>query len=94
MAATSVLEKVKSLLNLATDDASKEEEARTAALTLARLMRENDLVPVPKTEFEKIQSTVDGMKRELAVAKEQQNGAMVKGAIGGFLAAKFLAGKL
>lgn len=90
MAATSVLEKVKKLMTLAADDATAEEEARTAALQLVRLMRENELVPVPKSDFEKVQASVEGMQRQLNQAKAEANNKMFIGAALGALAAKFV----
>lgn len=89
--AADVLEKVAKLIALTENDS--EEEARTSALTAARLIRENDLTVVSKSDLEEIKKATEDAKRALARAeraekKGQQN--MIIGALAGaFLAKRF-----
>jgi len=91
MAATKeVLEKIEKLVRLAESD--NEEEARTAAMQAARLMREHELTVVPKAEFERAVSEMREVRKEIAGARSQKMGNIIMGAIGGFLLAKTLKG--
>jgi hypothetical protein len=90
MASQQVIDKVRNLVKLASDDAAEEEEARSAAVQAIKLMKENDLTVVPTTEWSTVKATIDGMRADLAKVKQDANGKMLMGAGLGFLASKFL----
>jgi hypothetical protein len=81
-----VLEKVQKLVRLAASD--NEEEARTAAMQATRLMKEHELVLVPRSEIERIEKVI-GDARELATtSKGEATQKMMIGALAGFFFAK------
>jgi hypothetical protein len=75
---TKVLEKVHNLIKLAAG--AEGEEARTAAVQATKLMKEHELVLVPKTEIDRVQKMVEGTQ---ALAKAQKQEGMQKILIGG-----------
>lgn len=85
---TKVLEKVGKLLKLAQD--SDSEESRSAAMQAVTLMREHELVLVPKSEIDRVGKLIEGAN---ALASRQKGEEMQKLALGaavGFLLSKQL----
>lgn len=81
-----VLEKVGKLVALSQSD--DENEARNAAVTATRLMKEHKLVVVPQSEIDRIQ-TVIGDARALARKYEgEATQKMMIGALAGFMFGK------
>jgi hypothetical protein len=82
---TKVLEKVHNLVKLAAS--AEGEEARTAAVQATKLMKEHELVLIPRSEIERVEKAIEGAR---ALARQQQNEGMQKmligGAVGLFLA--------
>jgi Protein of unknown function (DUF2786) len=84
-----VVKKVQDLIELATSD--NEDEARTAALTAIRLMREHQLVCVDRAMLEAIEQAkkvVEGANALMVQAKGEATQKMMIGAGIGFLLAK------
>jgi Protein of unknown function (DUF2786) len=82
------LEKVQKLIKLAASD--NEEEARTAAVQATALMREHELVLVPRAEIERVEKIVEGA-RQLAVSQKQEGiQKMLIGGLAGLVLAKQL----
>lgn len=81
-----VVEKVMGLgkLALSQEDGESTEEARTAAVKALRLMKENDLVVMPRAEVEKV---IAG-KKELAEAEAKANKNLLMGLAIGFFGGK------
>lgn len=82
-----VVEKVMHLGKLALseeEDGESTEEARTAAVKALRLMKENDLVVMPRAEVEKV---IAG-KKELAEAEAKANKNLLMGLAIGFFGGK------
>lgn len=88
-----VLEKVGDLVRLANsksddEDEDGKEERRTAAMQATRLMKEHELVLVPKAEIDRVKKMIGDAN---ALAKKYEGEAqqkMLLGALGGFLLAK------
>jgi hypothetical protein len=80
-----VVEKARALLKLAADDPDSE-ESRTAASRVVQLMKENDLVLVPKSVIEESLKRV-GEATALAQKAEQEKmqNMLIAGAAGFFL---------
>ena len=77
---TKVLERVHNLVKLAAGGDT--EEARTAAVQATKLMKEHELVLVPKSEIDRVQKMVDGAHQ---LAREQKNDSQQKMLIGGIV---------
>ncbi len=77
------LEKVQKLVRLAASGDS--EEARTAAMQATRLMKEHELVLVPRSEIERIEKMVDGARQLAEAQKSEKMQNMAIGAFAGFL---------
>lgn len=77
---TKVLEKVHNLVKLAASGDT--EEARTAAMQATKLMKEHELVLVPKHEIDRVQRMVEGAQ---ALAREQKSDGQQKMLIGGIV---------
>jgi hypothetical protein len=91
MASTEIVEKVQKLVALAQSQEKGEatEEARSAAVQVVRLMKENDLVIVPKADLEAAHKAVEGaqlLRKEVKKAKRD-------GLVMGFIGAQVLGGK-
>lgn len=84
-----VLEKVASLVRLA-NGAPDTEEARTAAVQAMQLMKEHELVLVPKSELERVQKVVEGANALARQVKEEGTQKMVLGAMAGLFLGKSL----
>ena len=83
---TEVLEKVGKLVALAQSE--NEEEARNAAITATRLMKEHKLVLVPQLEIDRIKTVIG---EATALAKRHEGEAtqkMLIGALAGFMVGK------
>lgn len=79
-----VLEKVHNLVKLAASGDT--EEARTAAVQATKLMKEHELVLVPRSELERVQKAINGSQELAKRAKEEATQKMlIGGAIGLFL---------
>jgi hypothetical protein len=85
---TKVLEKVHNLVKLAASGDS--EEARTAAVQATKLMKEHELVLVPRAEIERVEKMIAG---HAALARQQQEQTTQKMMIAG-LAGLFLSKQL
>jgi hypothetical protein len=81
---TKMLEKVHNLVRLAASGDT--EEARTAAMQATRLMKEHELVLVPRSEIERVEKAIRG-HAELARQQEAQTTQkmMIAGLAGLFL---------
>lgn len=80
-----VVEKAQALLRLAIDN-PESDESRNAAVKVVQMMKEHDLVLMPKAEVEAIAKVVSGAN-ELAqrVEKEKMQNILLGGALGFFL---------
>jgi hypothetical protein len=81
-----VLEKAQKLVRLA--NSAEEQEARTAAVQLARLMKEEQLVLVPQSEIARIEKVIAGAKDLANTQKGERNKTLALGAIAGVLLGK------
>jgi|HubBroStandDraft_3_1064219.scaffolds.fasta_scaffold00119_24 hypothetical protein len=81
-----VLEKAQKLVRLA--NSSEVEEARTAAVALARLMKEEELVLVPRSEIARIEKVIAGAQAMAHTQKGERNKTLALGAIAGVLLGK------
>lgn len=79
------LQKAQKLVALA--NSAEEEEARTAAVQLARLMKEEELVLVPKSEIDRVNKVLGDAT---ALAKQQQGEGMKKMMVGAVVGALIL----
>lgn len=84
-----VLEKVVSLVALAQseEDGEPTEEARTAAVTVARMMKDNDLVIVARSELEAAHKAINGATALRKAAQKAERDKFLWG-IGGLLLGK------
>jgi hypothetical protein len=80
------LDKVGDLIKLANDGDT--EEARTAAMKAVALMKQHELVLVPKSEIERIQKVVAGAQALERTMKEEKIQNMVIGGLAGVLLGK------
>jgi hypothetical protein len=85
---TKVLEKVHNLVKLAASGDT--EEARTAAVQATRLMKEHELVLVPKTEIDRVEKMVQGAQALARETKQDGTQKMLIGGIVGMLLGKQL----
>lgn len=85
-----VVEKARALLKLAADDPDSE-ESRTAASKVVQLMKDNDLVLIPKSEVEKAMKSIG---EATAIAKKAEAEKMQNMLLGGALGFMFGGGKL
>jgi hypothetical protein len=85
---TKVLEKVHNLVKLAASGDT--EEARTAAVAATKMMKEHELVLVPKSEIDRVQKLIEGAQALAATQKADGTQKMVIGGIVGVLLAKQL----
>jgi len=86
--ADSIAEKVKSLVALATDKATSEAEARTAAMQAVNLIASGELAVVPKTELEAATKAVQGAELALRKARTETTKNMLMGGVLGAILAK------
>jgi hypothetical protein len=85
-----MLDKVGALVRLANDKPEDSEEARTAALTVARMLKENDLVIIPRSELERVKTVLNGAHALAKRHQEDANQKMVIAGIAGLMASKVL----
>jgi len=78
-----VMEKVRDLAKLAERDDS--EEARNAAVKAIKLLRQHEIVMIPKHELEKMASKVNGAIEAERKINEQKTMNIVMGFVGGLL---------
>lgn len=83
------VEKIDKLVALSASD--NVEEARNAAMKAASMIREADLVCIPRKEVEALVARVEGASKAITKAKEAGNRNMMLGAALGFF---FGGGKL
>lgn len=83
-----VLQKVGDLVRLA--NSADEEEARTAAIQATKLMKEHELMLVPRSELERIKTMVSGANALAKQYKDEAQQKMLIGALAGLAAAKVL----
>lgn len=89
MASKKTVDRVQDLVRLASDKATSEQEARTAALTAVRLMQEEGLTVVSSADLDDVQKRVKSLKAKLQKAEQNANQKMVLGALGGLVGARF-----
>lgn len=87
---TDTADRVAKLVTLATDKATAEEEARTAAMQVVRMMAEEKLTVVPVDIAEKLERTIAGADLAVREARKDASTKLVIGAGLGFVAAKLL----
>ncbi|HZZ54774.1 MAG TPA: hypothetical protein VFE26_10880 [Trebonia sp.] len=87
-----VLEKATKLVALANSE--EENEARTAAVQLARLMKSEELVLVPRSEIERVEKVIAGSIAKATEAKSAGLKQVAVGAVIGALLSKSLGIKL
>lgn len=80
---TEVLDRVGKLVALAQSD--NEEEARTAAMTATRLMKEHKLVVIPQSEIDRIKTVIGEANQLAARYQGEANQKMMIGALAGFM---------
>jgi hypothetical protein len=78
--------KVSSLVELAAS--AQGEEGRTAALTATQIMKENDLVVVPRSELARIKQVVGDAAALATRAKVEKRNNLIMGAALGVFASK------
>ena len=76
-----MLEKVGNLIKLA--NGQDNEEARTAAMQATKLMKEHELVLVPKSEIDRIQKVVEGAQALQQTMQKEKLQNMALGALAG-----------
>jgi hypothetical protein len=86
----SIVEKVRNLVSLASNDGAAAEEARTAALEAIKLISKNDLTVVAKADVEKVNKKLDALSAELDKMRKDQGTRTMIAAAAGYAAAKFL----
>jgi len=82
------LQRVSDLIKLANDGDEESEEARTAAVKAARLIKDNKLVLVPQSELERVERQIEGVRNALAKNDSDKTMHMAMAAVAGFFAAK------
>lgn len=80
-----VLKKVQDLIKLSQSD--NEDEARTAAMQATRLMAQHQLVLVPQSELDRVNSAVRDLQEKVTKAKDDHTKQLLIGAALGFAAA-------
>jgi hypothetical protein len=85
---TKVLEKVHNLVKLAASGDT--EEARTAAVQATRMMKEHELVLVPRSEIERVEKMVQGAQQLARETRQDGTQKMLIGGIVGMLLGKQL----
>lgn len=90
MANVDVLEKAQGLMALALSEENGEptKEARNAGTALARLMKESDLVIVPREELEAAKKAISGATELRREAKKAKRDGMILGGVLGVMAGK------
>src|SRR5271167_2482072 len=81
-----VLETVGKLIALA--NGADEEEARTAAMQATKLMKQHELVLVPRAEIERVQKLVEGARALATTQKAETQQKMIIAGIAGMLLSK------
>jgi hypothetical protein len=89
-AETKVLEKVGKLLKLANDGGGESEEARSSAIQAVKLMKEHELVLVPKSEIDRVSKLIEGANSLARQQKGEATQKLILGAVAGVLLAKQL----
>ena len=82
-----VLRKVQNLVKLAADGPDTD-EARTAAIQVTRLMKEHELVLLPRSEFERLKKVIEGARDLAKQSKDDKLQNMAIGALGALLLTK------
>jgi hypothetical protein len=78
-----VLDRVGALISLAQSNPD-DEEARTAAMQATRMMKEHELVLVPKSEIERVKRVIGEAQTLARQTTEGANQKMLLGALAGF----------
>jgi hypothetical protein len=90
----SAVETFTKLATLALDEAASEEEARNSAVKALRILRDERLQVVTSERLDAATKAVEGARADFAKAREAMKRdattTLVKGAIMGFAASKFL----
>jgi hypothetical protein len=89
MASKKTVDRVQDLVRLAADEATSDNEARTAALTAVRLMQEEGLTVVSAADLEDVRHRIGQARLKLKKAEDKANQKMMLGALGGIVAARF-----
>lgn len=82
------LETVNKLLALAQDGEGDSEEARTSAVKAAQMMKDADLVVIPRAELEAAAKAVEGVRSLQVLAKQERSKGMMLGGILGLVLGK------
>ena len=85
-----VLEKVRKLVLLANDGGEDSEESRTAAVQVTKLMKEHELVLIPKAEIDRVQKLIGDAQALARTQKADATQKMLIGGIAGLLLSKQL----
>jgi len=83
-----VLQKVHDLVKLAASGDT--EEARNAAVSATKLMKEHELVLVPKAEIQRVEKMVEGAQALAKQYKDEKMQNMLVGGVVGLLLSKQL----
>jgi hypothetical protein len=84
------LDKVSSLVKLASDESSTEDERRNAALAAVKLMSAEKLTVVPQADLDSLTRRIEGAELAVREARKDASTKMLMGAALGFAATKFL----
>jgi hypothetical protein len=85
-----LLDTVTKLIRLANDKDEGSEEARTAAMTVTKMVKENDLVIIPRAELERIKVVIGQANALARRSKEEAQQKMLMAGIAGLMASKVL----
>lgn len=85
-----LLDTVGKLIRLANDKDEGSEEARTAAMTVTKMVKENDLVIIPRSELERIKTVISGAHALAKRHKDEAQKQMLMAGIAGLMASKVL----
>jgi hypothetical protein len=86
--AIEAVDTVAKLLALAAS--ADEDEARTAAVQAARLMAKHDLVPMPKSDVERVARIAEEAAKTERKAQRAKSDGLLLGGLLGFVASKFV----
>lgn len=84
------LDKLGALVRLANDKPEDSEEARTAAMTVVHMMKEHELVIIPRAELERIKTVVGAANALAKRHQEEAQSKMVMAGLAGLMASKML----
>lgn len=84
-----VLKRVGALVKRAQSPTGEDdEEARTAAMQAALMMREHELVLIPKSEIERIETAIKQAQEVARKSKDEAQQKLIMGALAGIMLGK------